>query len=659
MSKLNADNLALESFGFFRLAACAPASQVGDIQYNTERIADALELLGRDGVQLAVFPELCLTAYTLADLFHQQIWIEECVVALEKVAAICRKAKIAALLGAPFHVDGKLFNCAVAIDCQGKFVAVVPKTFLPNTGEFYEMRWFSPASVVATSEVRIGGVRVPFGTDILLEVGDSLMGVEICEDLWAVKPPSADQAVAGATMIANLSASNELLGKAQYRRDLVVQQSARCLAAYVYASAGPGESSTDVVYSGHCMIAENGILLGETKRFSFESKFVMADVDLDRLQFERRRSSSFSHGRQERPYRRVPFKTSDWKINGSLRRHVEKAPFVPFDASKRAENCREVFEIQCTGLAKRLRHTGAKTITLGLSGGLDSTLAALVACRAFDKLKLARQGIVAVTMPGFGTTERTLGNAESLAALLGLTLRKIGIRQSVEQHFRDIGHNPDLHDVTFENAQARERTQILMDVANQTGGFVLGTGDLSELALGWCTFNGDHMSMYHVNAGVPKSLVKYLVSWCGDAIFTGDEAAVIRDICDTPITPELLPVSNKGELQQKTEDTIGPYELHDFFLYNFVRCGFSPGKILFLAGTAFGDVYKRSELEKWLALFLHRFFQQQFKRNAMPDSPKVGSVALSPRGDWRMPSDVCVGWMLKAQEKTRTSEQKR
>jgi NAD+ synthase (glutamine-hydrolysing) len=626
----------------------ARASRRRSIDFNSQKIANSLLELGKSKVQLAIFPELCITSYSLADLFHQSSWSNHCMVAVDSIAKACAESKVAAIIGMPLDLNGRLFNAAVAIDASGKLAGAVPKTYLPNSCEFYEARWFTRGDFADAKEVKIGDSVVPFGVDLLFEIGDSLLGIEICEDLWAVRPPSLELALAGASILVNLSASNELLGKSEYRRDLVRQQSARCLAAYAYASAGPGESSADLVFSGHSMIAENGVVLGETPRFCFETQSLIADVDLARLDFERRRNSSFAQGRAERIFRRIPLATISWNAGtADLRRKINKLPFVPSDSALRSQNCREIFAIQSTGLAKRLKHTGSKTLVVGLSGGLDSTLAALVACESFDRLGLPREGIVAVTMPGFGTTARTFENAEKLARILGMTLRHISIKDSVLQHFKDIGHSENLHDVTYENSQARERTQILMDIANQTGGFVLGTGDLSELALGWCTFNGDHMSMYHVNAGVPKTLVKYLVGWCADDVFSGLEATVLHDICDTPITPELLPVSDDGGLVQKTEETVGPYELHDFFLYHYVRCGASPEKVFFLAGLAFQGAYTEQEIAKWLGVFIKRFFQQQFKRNAMPDAPKVGSVALSPRGDWRMPSDACAPFWSK------------
>jgi NAD+ synthase (glutamine-hydrolysing) len=478
-----------------------------------------------------------------------------------------------------------------------------------------------------------------------------VLGIEICEDLWAVNPPSGNMALAGATILTNSSASNELLGKAEYRHDLVRQQSARCLAAYLYAGVGSGESSTDVVYGGHAMIAENGSLLAETERFQFDTQMVIADIDVQRLVNERIKNSSFSQAGLVTGYRIFDFElphAAEAMPRPIIRPQLARLPFVPSDPAKRAHNCREIFNIQATGLSKRLLHTGSQKVVIGVSGGLDSTLALLVIANAFDRLGIARSGIVAITMPGFGTTSRTRSNAERLAELLGAELHVIPIGEAVRGHFRDIGHDENKHDVTFENAQARERTQILMDVANMVGGLVVGTGDLSEAALGWMTFNGDHMSMYHVNAGVPKTLVRYLVAWCAEELFSGETSTVLHDIVATPITPELLPLGKDNALEQKTEDTIGPYALHDFFLYQTVRHQFAPAKVFFLARQAFGDEYAPTTILQWLSVFYRRFFSQQFKRSSMPDGPKVGSVALSPRGDWRMPSDAASGTWLRA-----------
>ena len=630
--------------GYLRVATIAPAVRVADVAYNVEQIEAALREAAGQGVQLAVFPELCITAYSCADLFYQGQLLAAASAALPRLAQSASIAGMACVVGVPLMVAGRLYNCA-ALLADGHIAGIVPKRYLPTTGEFYEQRWFTAADRSLPPTVAIGGVQAPFGTDLLFatrDMPDCVLGIEICEDLWAVEPPSGRLALAGATLLINPSASNELLGKAEYRRDLVRQQSARCLAAYVYAGAGPGESSTDVVYSGHGLIAENGTMLAETERFHFATQMAVADLDLQRMNHERVRNSSFSQAAGDTALRTVYFGLfgADEGAAAPVNRPLARTPFVPADPARRAHHCREIFSIQSTGLAKRLRHIGAQRVTIGVSGGLDSTLALLVIAHAFDTLGLDRAGIVAVTMPGFGTTARTRGNAERLAEDLGATLRVIPIGESVRLHFRDIGHDEGVHDVTYENAQARERTQILMDLANQVGGLVVGTGDLSEAALGWMTFNGDHMSMYHVNAGVPKTLVRYLVAWCADELFTGDTAAVLRDIVDTPITPELLPLGAGEQLEQKTEETIGPYELHDFFLFQVVRYQFAPAKVFYLAQQAFAGVYDDAVILKWLGGFYRRFFAQQFKRSSMPDGPKVGSVALSPRGDWRMPSDA-------------------
>lgn len=630
--------------GYVRVATIAPAVRVADVAYNVEQIEAALYEAAKQHVQMAVFPELCVTAYSCADLFYQGQLLAAARAALPNLAQAAQLADVACVVGLPLMVAGRLYNCA-ALLAGGHVVGIVPKRYLPTTGEFYEQRWFTPADRSLPCTVAIGGVQVPFGTDLLFAAGDRadcVIGIEICEDLWAVEPPSGRLALAGATLLINASASNELLGKAEYRRDLVRQQSARCLAGYVYAGAGPGESSTDVVYSGHGLIAENGSVLAETVRFFFNTQMAVADLDLQRMNHERVRNSSFAQAVGATDLRTTVFDLpgTDGDAVAPINRPLTRTPFVPADPARRAHHCQEIFSIQSAGLARRLHHVGAKRVTLGVSGGLDSTLALLVIVHAFDMLGLDRAGIAAVTMPGFGTTSRTRSNAERLAQDLGATLRVIPIAESVRLHFHDINHDEGVYDVTYENAQARERTQILMDLANQLGGLVVGTGDLSEAALGWMTFNGDHMSMYHVNAGVPKTLVRYLVSWCADELFTGDTAAVLRDIVDTPITPELLPLGAGEQLEQKTEDTIGPYELHDFFLFQVVRYQFAPAKVFFLAQQAFAGVYDDATLLKWLDSFYRRFFAQQFKRSSMPDGPKVGSVALSPRGDWRMPSDA-------------------
>ena len=632
-------------FNFIRVASAAPELRVADVDFNASQISAAMEIAAKRGASIILFPELSITGYTCGDLFAQSLLINRALGALQMLAADTEKFGIHAIVGLPLAVNGRLYNCAALIG-GGLVLGIVPKLFLPTTREFYEERWFTSGATLAPTQVDIGGHPVPLSSNLLFGASNlpgCTLGIEICEDLWAVEPPSGGQALAGATLIFNPSASNELLGKMRYRQDLVRLQSARCLAAYVYSSSGPGESSTDLVFSGHCMVAENGVTLAESERFRLDTQIVYADIDLDRIQHERLGSSSYSAGAPARNFQYVnfanPIKVSAQEPLGSIRPN-SPTPFVPSDPQARAATCREIFSIQSAGLAKRLKHTGVKSVVIGISGGLDSTLALLVAVHAFDFLGLDRKGIIAVTMPGLGTSQRTKSNAEVLTNLIGAELRVIPIHDAVKQHFNDIGHDENLLDVTYENAQARERTQILMDLANQCGGFVVGTGDLSEAALGWCTFNGDHMSMYHVNVGVPKTLVRYIIEWCAEVAFSGETSAVLSDICATPITPELLPMGADEQHQQITEDIVGPYELHDYFLYQMVRHGQRPAKILYLAELAFGDRYDRSTILRWLEVFVKRFFSQQFKRSAMPDGPKVGSVALSPRGDWRMPSDA-------------------
>jgi len=630
--------------GILRVATVAPELEVLNVAFNTERIREALRAVVAKGAGIAVFPELCLTGYSCGDLFSQTLLLDRARQALCELAADTGSLPVCAIVGLPLVHGGRLYNCA-AVLCAGKVAGLVPKQYLPSTGEYYEKRWFASGSGLQRTGIAIDGAVVPLGTDLLFTdaASNCTFGVELCEDLWAVQPPSGRLALAGANLIVNLSASSELIGKAAYRRELVRQQSARCNLAYAYAAAGPGESSTDVVFAGHCLIAENGVVLAESSRFEFASQIICADVDIERLQHERFVNSSFASAASDDGVRMISLSLPSPEgipLRGTLRPNPAM-PFLPADPRVRDETCSEIFAIQSTGLAKRLRHTGARRVVIGISGGLDSTLAFLVAIKAFDRLGLDRSGILAVTMPGFGTTGRTRSNAEQLIGELGAELRVIAIHESVRLHFRDIGHDEGLHDVTYENAQARERTQILMDLANKVNGFVVGTGDLSEAALGWCTFNGDHMSMYHVNAGVPKTLVRYLIDWCADTVFTGSAAAgVLHAIADTPISPELLPVTEDGRQEQKTEDTVGPYALHDYFLYHFVRHGSRPVKILYFAEMAFAGRHDRSEILKWLEVFFRRFFSQQFKRSAMPDGPKVGTVALSPRGDWRMPSDA-------------------
>jgi NAD+ synthase (glutamine-hydrolysing) len=648
--------------GLVRAAVITPELRVADVAFNTARIVDALGAAATEGVALCLFPELCLTSYSCGDLFYQHHLLTGALAALQEVAAACAHLQVAAVVGLPLAVEGRLYNCAAFLAPHEGLVGLVPKSYLPTTGEFYEERWFTAGAGERGRTVRLawGGEErdVPFGVDLLFAAAsmpDCVVGIEVCEDLWAVEPPSGRLALAGATILLNGSASTEVLGKDSYRRDLVRQQSGRCMAAYLYAGSGPGESTTDVVYAGHSMIAENGVILAETERFRFESQMAIIDVDVQRLQAERLRNNSFGAAVTTptvRQMRRLPFTLpgsgEPWPHAALRRPSLVRMPFVPGDPETRAANCREIFRIQATGLVKRLHHTGVQTVTIGLSGGLDSTLALLVTASAFDEAGLPRTNIQAITMPGFGTTSRTRGNAEALAHHLGASLRTIDITEAVRQHFRDIGHDEEDFGVTYENAQARERTQILMDVANKSGGFVIGTGDLSEAALGWMTFNGDHMSMYHVNAGVPKTLVRYLVGWAADELFADDAARVLHDIVDTPITPELLPLTATSELAQKTEETIGPYELHDFFLYHTLRAQAPPEKLFFLARHAFDGAYDAATLLRWMETFYRRFFSQQFKRSSMPDGPKVGTVALSPRGDWRMPSDASSALWLEA-----------
>lgn len=643
--------------GYIRCAAVSPALRVADPGYNTDRLLEAADEAFAKGCDIVLFPELCLTGYTCADLFYQSVVLRGALDALQRLTAYTAEKQIALVVGLPLVASGRLFNCAAFLS-DGEVKGIVPKRFLPNYGEFYEERWFSSEAERTVDEVEVHGRPVPFGADLLFRAAsmpDCIIGIEICEDLWSVVPPSCDMALSGATLLLNLSASNELLGKAGYRMSLVTSQSARCLAAYAYAGAGAGESSTDVVFSGHSLIAENGTLIAETDRFSFETQMVIADVDIQRLVHERIKNNTLAGGRSSKVFRTIGFalreadNVSPDEI--TLYRPLSPTPFVPANEAQRAYNCREIFSIQTTGLARRLKQINARTAVIGLSGGLDSTLALLVAIKAFDKLGLDRKGLIAVTMPGFGTTERTKNNAVELAACLGVTLRTIPIVDAVRQHFRDIGHDETVHDITYENAQARERTQILMDIANQVNGLVIGTGDLSELALGWCTYNGDQMSMYGVNAGIPKTLVRYLVLWCSEAEFEGDTSRILLDVYHTPVSPELLPLGENDTLEQHTEQTIGPYELHDFFLFHTVRLQYSPRKIFFLASLAFAGTYSSRDILRWMTVFFKRFITQQFKRSPMPDGPKVGSVGLSPRGDWRMPSDAQYTlWMKELQE---------
>lgn len=621
--------------GFIKVAAMTPEVRVADAKYNGSQIRDMITQAAEDGIQVLVFPELCITGYTCGDLFSQKLLLEEAKNQLMHIAKHTMLLPLIAFVGLPIRYRGKLYNVAAAVS-GGTVLGLVPKRNIPNYNEFYEQRYFTEGMEYPDEIALTDDLTVPFGTNLLFsceQVPDLKIAAEICEDLWVPQPPSIRHAMAGATVIVNLSASDEITGKADYRRDLVRSQSARLYCGYIYASAGLGESTQDVVYAAHNMIAENGILLAEAERFTNET--IVTELDLDRVMHDRVQKTTFV--RSDEYYEEIPFNLEMQET--ALTRFVDPAPFVPKEGRDRERRCDEILSIQAMGLVKRLKHTGSKTAVIGISGGLDSTLALLVTVRAFDILGLPREGVIAVTMPGFGTTDRTYDNAVSLIRNLNATFREISIRDAVAGHLKDIGHDMDNHDVTYENAQARERTQILMDVANQCGGMVIGTGDLSELALGWATYNGDHMSMYGVNGSVPKTLVRHLIRYyadtCGDATLT----AVLNDVLDTPVSPELLPPT-EGQISQKTEDIVGPYELHDFFLYQVLRFGFAPGKILRLANAAFAGVYEEETIRKWMETFYRRFFSQQFKRSCLPDGPKVGSVAVSPRGDLRMPSDA-------------------
>ncbi|WP_457596033.1 NAD(+) synthase [Hydrogenimonas sp.] len=633
-------------YGFTRIAVAVPKVRVADVRGNVAEIARAWEEAEGRGASVVLFPELSVTGYSCGDLFFQRRLHEAVAEGLEELLARSAKLKSAAVVGAPLWYEGRLYNCALVLQ-KGEIAGAVPKSFVPEHKEYYEKRWFLSGAGVTDARATLPGREVPFGVDLLFEMAEGpLIGVEVCEDLWSVVPPSSWQALAGATLLLNLSASDEIVGKSDYRLQLVSQQSARCMAAYAYASCGVGESTTDVVFGGDAMVCENGALLARGERFVDETRIVYADVDIERLETIRLSEGSFADG-EVRPFRRIPLESVP--APKRLERFVDPHPFVPSDPKERDVRCREIFAIQSSGLARRVGHIGSRTCIVGISGGLDSTLALLVTRRAFDRLGKKPEEILCVTMPGFGTTSRTLANAEALCRGLGVTLKKIDITEACLAHFEAIGHDPEIHDVVFENVQARERTQILMDLANEHGGIVVGTGDLSEIALGWSTYNGDHMSMYAVNAGVPKTLVRYLVAWAADALYP-ELAPVLRDILETPVSPELLP-AEEGEICQKTEEVVGPYELHDFFLYHMIKSGASPRKLLFLARHAFGERYGEEELRKWLELFLRRFFTQQFKRSCMPDGPKVGTIALSPRGDWRMPSDAEVKeWIASLQE---------
>lgn len=628
--------------GFVKVAAATPDIRVADVVYNTENICKAIDEACQERAKIVVLPELCITGYTCGDLFAQEVLISQAREALFKIADFTTDKDILVFVGVPLSMNGKLYNVAAAVN-RGAILGLTTKTFIPNYSEFYEMRHFA-AGPDKAMDVLFNGNIVPFGPRILFQamtMEELIVSAEICEDAWSPIPPSLQASMEGATVIVNCSASDETVGKGQYRKSLIKAQSARLMAGYIYANAGEGESTTDMVFGGHNLIAEDGVILKETKRYSNE--IIYSEIDLFKLIGERRKNTTF-RPTLERSLVRVPFYMETEKTE--LTRHFPSMPFVPSNEKEREKRCEEILTIQAMGLKKRLSHTHAKHAVLGISGGLDSTLALLVTVRAFDMLGLDKKGIIAVTMPCFGTTDRTYQNACKMTRKLGAELREVSIAESVTQHFKDIGHNVDDHSVTYENAQARERTQVLMDIANTVGGMVIGTGDMSELALGWATYNGDHMSMYGVNASVPKTLVRHLVQYAADKTKDQELQQILYDVLDTPVSPELLPPKD-GKISQRTEDLVGPYELHDFFLYYMVRFGYEPSKIFRLAERSFANKYDNVTILKWLEIFCRRFFSQQFKRSCLPDGPKVGTVTLSPRGDWRMPSDACAALWLK------------
>ena len=628
------------NYGFVKVAAAVPLVQVADCFYNIEKIEGLMRQASEKGVQIIAFPELSVTGYTCLDLFAQQTLLNGAEAALLQLVSNTADLDILTIVGVPLRTENRLINAAVVFQ-KGAIRGVVPKTYLPNYKEFQEQRWFTSVTELRESTISIGEEEYPMGSHLLFRSGRLTAGIEICEDLWVPVPPSSLLTMEGANIIFNLSASNELIGKHAYLRSLICQQSARCMAGYVYASSGFGESSTDLVFAGNGIIAENGNLLAESPRFTMEEQLVISEIDIETLQNDRQVNTSFMYGTSGLPKEKAQVVDFQVRIPDgfSLTRPVDPHPFTPSGEALK-ERCEEIFHIQVAGLAKRLVHAHAQTAVVGISGGLDSTLALLVTVMTFDALKMPRGQIIGITMPGFGTTDRTYTNACDLIRSLGVTLKEIPIKEACLQHFRDIDHDPSVHDVTYENSQARERTQLLMDVANQKNGLVIGTGDLSELALGWATYNGDHMSMYGVNGSIPKTLVKYLVEWVANHKVDDASRLTLLDIVDTPISPELIPADENGNIKQKTEDLVGPYELHDFFLYHFLRFGSHPSKIYFLAQKAFAGIYDNATVKKWLYTFFRRFFQQQFKRSCLPDGPKVGSVSLSPRGDWRMPSDA-------------------
>lgn len=638
-------------YGFIKVGAAVPAVKVADVEYNVQEIERLIAVAEGEGVEVLCFPELSLTGYTCQDLFQNQLLLAKAEEGLLMLLDVTRKLDVISVIGMPVQAGGLLLNCAVVIQ-SGTLLGVVPKTYLPNYNEFYEKRWFASAQDLSPVSIYLAGSPITLSAEPkLFQTSDGVkFGIEICEDVWAPVPPSNNLTMAGADIILNCSASNELIGKHRYLRSLLAQQSARTMSGYVYASSGFGESTQDAVYGGNAMIFENGRLLAEGDRYSFQPQLQTAQLDVERLRTDRQNNSTFINAQRHAHALLIDAKAVAGEHPFELTRTINPHPFIPADADM-AETCEDILNIQTAGLAKRLLHTNSQHVVIGISGGLDSTLALLVCVRTFDKLGLDRKGIIGVTMPGFGTTDRTHDNASALMQTLGISQMEIPISKAVLQHFEDIGHDASHHDATYENSQARERTQILMDLANKLSALVVGTGDLSELALGWATYNGDHMSMYGVNAGVPKTLIQYVIRYIALLPMFGAQRDTLIDIVNTPISPELTPADAEGNIQQKTEDLVGPYELHDFFLYYFIRFGFRPAKIFLMAQHAFGKEYDRETIKKWLTTFCRRFFSQQFKRSCLPDGPKVGSISLSPRGDWRMASDACSTlWVKECEE---------
>ena len=632
--------------GFVKVAAAIPSVRVADCKYNIEQMLPIIKEASNKNAEILLFPELGITSYSCADLFQQQLLLKEAENSLGVLLNNTRNIETIIIAGMPVAYAGVLLNCAVVMH-KGNIMGIVPKSYLPGYSEFNEERWFTSGKELPKEAiVRICEQEIKIHSKQLFSTPDCTFGIEICEDIWGPNPPGIELALQGAELLFNLSASNELAGKHENLVQLCKQHSRRCLSGYIYSSCGFGESSGDVVFAGNAIIIENGEIVQKSKRFCLESQLIISEIDVERIRRTRMTNTTFSATRNEYLTDNIPTTFIPLNIGTKieLTRNFTPHPFIP-DTEKLNERCEEIFEIQAAGLAKRICHTNAQSCVIGISGGLDSTLALLVTVHAFDILKKERKGIIGVTMPGFGTTDRTYNNAVKLMQQLGITIREIPIREACIQHFKDIEHDINIHDVTYENSQARERTQILMDISNQTNGFVIGTGDLSELALGWATYNGDHMSMYGVNASVPKTIVQHIVRWTAKNIVNEETCATLLDIADTPISPELLPADNNGEIEQKTEDLVGPYELHDFFLFHFMNNGYSPKKIYFIACMAFKEIYDNTTIKKWLKIFMRRFFTQQFKRSCMPDGPKVGSCSLSPRGDWRMPSDAsCKLW---------------